>query len=419
MKKRISLRMLVALSILTLGSFVIVAFSILSAKYFINGMDVSMIETMKSIAIFAEPEDGMPFQLGEFTVATQWEDLPEEIKTHLQRPSNVDEQFVRKILQPSYLSPPQAAFFAMDIIVADKKKFVSVILTNKKVAMPQSGVDYFLMIFYTCIGALAVLVTFLFILQRRLTEPLQDLTNWAKSLTVEKSHDVIPDFGFSDLNSMAHIIQNSVISIENSLERERQFLSYASHELRTPISVTKSNITLIQRLFREEQPLEKQKKAADRIERAVNTMAQLTETLLWIHREEGRETEKYPINLGSLIQHICEDLRYIVASRDVSVKLDFDVDSIVLPETLCSIVISNLIRNAFQHTHHGSVDILQKGGIVIISNINTHKITPKQDLGFGLGLLLTEQLVARYGWGYDVEKRSNGRCVTLDLSKIN
>ncbi len=417
MKKRISLRMLIALSVLILGSVVIVAFSILSAKYFINGMDVSMMESMKSIARFAEPEDGMPVQLGEFTVTTRWEDLPEELQTHLQRPSSVDEPFVQKIIQPSYLSPPQAAFFAMDINIAGKQRYVSAILTKKEVVMPQSGIEYFQMIFYTCMGALAILVTILVVLQRRLTGPLRDLTNWAKLLTVDKCHDVLPDFGFSDLNSMAQIIQNSVISVEDSLKRERQFLSYASHELRTPISVTKSNIALLQRFFREEHPIEKQKKVADRIERAINTMTQLTETLLWIHREEGRETERHPTNVGSLIKNICEDLQYIVASRDVSVKLDVDGDSIVLPETLCSIVITNLIRNAFQHTHHGSVDIEQKGGIVIISNFNTHKSNPKQELGFGLGLRLTEQLVARYGWGYDVDKHDNGRCVTLDLSK--
>jgi len=172
--------MLVALSVLALGSVVIVAFSILSAKYFINGMDVSMMESMKSIASFTEPEDGMPVQLGEFTVATRWEDLPEELQTHLQRPSSVDEPFVHKIIQPSYLSPPQRALFAMDIIVAGKQKFVSVILTNKEVVMPQSGVEYFQMIFYTCVGALAILVTVLVIFQRRLTGPLRDLTNWAK-----------------------------------------------------------------------------------------------------------------------------------------------------------------------------------------------------------------------------------------------
>ncbi len=419
MKKRRSLQMLVALSVFILGSVFIVALSILSAKYFINGMDVSMMQSMKGIASFTEPEDGMPVQLGEFTVAARWEDLPEELQTHLQRPSSVDGAFVQKIIQPSYLSPPQRALFAMSINVAGKQKFVSVILSKKDVVMPQSGVEYFQMILYTCVGALIILVALLVILQNRLTGPLRDLANWAKTLTAKRSHDVLPDFGFSDLNSMAHIIQKSVSSVDESLERERQFLSYASHELSTPIAVIKSNIALIQRFFRENQPIEKQKIVADRIERAVNTMAQLTETLLWIHREKGRETEKHPTNVGSLITHICEDLQYIVESRDVSVKLDVDGDSIELPETLCSIVISNLIRNAFQHTHHGSVDISQKGGIVIISNINTDKITPKQDLGFGLGLLLTEQLVDRYGWGYDVEKHGNGRCVTLDLSKIN
>lgn len=409
--------MLVAFSILTSGSTIIVAFSILSAKYFINGMDVSMMESMISIATFAEPEDGIPVQIGEFTIATKWEDLPSELRNELSPPSIQDNQFVRHIIQPSYLAPPTSAHFAMEVDINGKHEFVSVSLKDKNVVMPRPGVEYLLTIFYTGISALFTLVALLFILQYRLKGPLRDLTNWAESLTIEKSHEPLPDFVFSDLNSMALIIQKSVMSVEESLARERQFLSFASHELRTPISVSKSNIALIQRLFKEEKPIEQQIKVANRIERAINTMAQLTETLLWIHREKGRETEKFPINIGALIKHICEDLNYIVSTREVSVKLDVDGDSIVLPETLSSIVISNLIRNAFQHTFCGCVEIEQKGGIVIISNTNIHCNSYSQELGFGLGLQLTEQLVSRYGWGYDVEERENGRRVTLDFLK--
>ncbi len=50
-----------------------------------------------------------------------------------------------------------------------------------------------------------------------------------------------------------------------------------------------------------------------------------------------------------------------------------------------------------------------------IVNQNREHIDSQDDLGFGLGLALTERLVERYGWTYDVEEKTNGRKVTLVL----
>jgi hypothetical protein len=62
------------------------------------------------------------------------------------------------------------------------------------------------------------------------------------------------------------------------------------------------------------------------------------------------------------------------------------------------IVICNLIRNAFQHTWRGKVCITQSGNNVEISNDMLEDNGAEPDLGFGLGLQLTEQLCAKLGW---------------------
>ncbi|VEL95361.1 signal transduction histidine kinase [Alteromonas sp. 76-1] len=416
MNERLSLRMLVTLGALVTGSVMIVAFSMLSAKYFVDGMDISMRESMESVAGLVTPEDGRPIQLNNFTVARRWEDLPEELRVHMGPLNSSEKKFVQKVIQPTYFKPPEAAFFAMSTDYQGDPRFVSIILADPKDVIPQPGLKYFQTIFFTCIGALAVFGLILTVLLRRLTGPLQNLSSWAKSLTTDNMQLAVPDFGFSDLNSMAQIIHTSMNSVEQSLLRERQFLSHASHELRTPISVIKSNITLMKRLLDEGQSLEKKQSVANRIVRAANTMAQLTETLLWINREEGRETEVYPINIGALIKNVTSDLQYLISQKAVSVTLNTEDNSLSLPETLCTIVVSNLIRNAFQHTHSGSVDIRQEGSVITITNVNEPISNSKTDLGFGVGLPLTEQLVERYGWRYEVREFENGRSVTLDFS---
>ncbi len=419
MKIRLSLRMMVVLGILVTGSVMIIAFSILSAKYFIDGLDISMRESMRNFAQLATPQDGEPVELSQFTVATRWEDLPSSIQTHLSPEFSENQKFVKKVIQPSYLSPPDAGYFAMQTDVDSEIRYVSIEFKRPVEVMPKPGVNYFQTIFYTCIGALAVFALVLIFLLRRTTGPMRDLLEWAQSLTHDKLYEPVPDFRFSDLNNMANIIHTSVSSVEQSVQRERQFLAHASHELRTPITVTKSNIALLRKLLEKAQPLNKQLDVCGRIERSANTMTQLTETILWLNREEGRHLELSSVKLSNLVSQICEELHYLIEHKAINVELSLDVHPVALPEALGRIVFTNLIRNAFQHTQEGTINIEQHGSTITIINQNRDNVSSRDDLGFGLGLALTERLVERYGWAYDVEESVNGRKVTLVLPYDN
>ncbi|MEF1230904.1 HAMP domain-containing sensor histidine kinase, partial [Vibrio fortis] len=190
---------------------------------------------------------------------------------------------------------------------------------------------------------------------------------------------------------------SSLSSVQESLEREQRFLGYASHELRTPIAVTRTNSELLRKMITKQLPAEKQLEVLDRIERAGFTMTDLTETLLWLNRQEGKSLPSYPVSLGKSIQQIVGELGYLLQGKSVEVTTTVDQTTLELPEGLCRIVISNLIRNAFQHTENGIVEIAQAGDTLSIVNRNTEPKIGRDDLGFGLGLELTQRLIAQYG----------------------
>ncbi|GDY24731.1 hypothetical protein AHAT_06210 [Agarivorans sp. Toyoura001] len=83
---------------------------------------------------------------------------------------------------------------------------------------------------------------------------------------------------------------------------------------------------------------------------------------------------------------------------------------------LCRIVISNLNRNAFQHTYSGEVKIEQQQEKLVIINHNLSDDTHNDDLSFGLGLELTERLMKQYGWYYLNHATTNGRRVEVHFS---
>ena len=99
----------------------------------------------------------------------------------------------------------------------------------------------------------------------------------------------------------------------------------------------------------------------------------------------------------------------------MTVVLNHQPQQIQVAATACRIVLSNLIRNAYQHTQSGTVYIEQIADSVMIRNVDQSKKTC-DDLGFGLGLKLTDKLVERFAWQYDVEVEETGHRVTVAFS---
>lgn len=95
MKIRPSLRIYVLMAILVTGVTTILVLSALSINYFISGMDVAMRGSMIAQAQQEVVKPGKPITNQEFTVATQWSDLPQGIQTYIEQ-SNVELNVISK-----------------------------------------------------------------------------------------------------------------------------------------------------------------------------------------------------------------------------------------------------------------------------------------------------------------------------------
>lgn len=92
--------------------------------------------------------------------------------------------------------------------------------------------------------------------------------------------------------------------------------------------------------------------------------------------------------------------------------INIDVENIIIniEATACHIVLTNLIRNAYQHTESGVVEITLQGSNVTIVNSNQHKkvvgvnkqSNEQAAMGYGLGLQLSEKIIKRHGWSYKI-----------------
>ncbi|ABZ77462.1 histidine kinase [Shewanella halifaxensis HAW-EB4] len=273
------------------------------------------------------------------------------------------------------------------------------------------------------IWVVSVIVTLLLVIVilacfRYLAKPIYRLNAWSKQLNSTDLNKPIPSFEYQELDRLAEQILNSLREVDSVYQRESQFLQYASHELRTPITVVKSNAALLEQLISPSNmpPLQ-------RIIRASNTMHHLTETLLWLTRKELAQPKACQFQLDSLINELVEEHDYLLNGKNVELQVRIAAQAVVLPQILVRIVAANLIRNAMQHIDEGVINIalgkeeltIENNGVILSDN------TPHgaNSDGFGLGLKLIHQISEQQGWSFSTSSKPQRYIASIGFSSKN
>ncbi len=250
---------------------------------------------------------------------------------------------------------------------------------------------------------------------RRLTQPMEALAHWADSLSLKDIGKPAPEFGFEELNQIASLQQAAFTRIANVLDKEQDFLRNASHELRTPIAVVKSNAELLTRVLTDK----KASTCVERITRAALNMQHMSETLLWLSRDDNQTLDKSEVDISELLRNLVSENQYLLQSKSVDVHMEIENIHMWVAATPCGIVLSNLIRNAFQYTAEGKIEISLYKSSVVIKNTNQHNQEVDHtgaDYGFGLGLNLVEKIVDKMNWKYENLDFQGGRNVMVDFA---
>jgi len=415
---------------LFLGVSMSITFSALTVNYLVEGMDSILRVTMAEVADTEGLEvlDGQPVKLLDYYVASRWQDLPAEAIDNFQIAPTKPFELKKYIIAGDLFSPPSAVHFVMMMERKDGQKLYiyKSHIADQLTRLSDGPHFHFLWIIAFGLSGILIFSLLLILVMRRVASPVEALRDWAKLLNAQSLQQPPPEFKYKELNTLAKIIHNSLNSVQESLDREHDFLRNASHELRTPIAVIRTNIELLNKINTKLPMSAKQQQVVERIERAGFTMSHLTETLLWLSRDESLSLTLEYVRLDKIIAQTVEDLSYLLRGKSVDVKLNTNEWQVELAATACRIVIANLVRNAFQHTESGTVIINQLEGQIVIQNSNDdidssseQLANSNNDLGFGLGIKLTDKLTARFNWPHDRLIESSGYKETVDFISQN
>ncbi|MGL6099976.1 MAG: histidine kinase dimerization/phospho-acceptor domain-containing protein [Fusobacteriaceae bacterium] len=187
-------------------------------------------------------------------------------------------------------------------------------------------------------------------------------------LQFSESVEIDRDDEIGDLSrSLEKMSRSLAISIENL----KSFVSTASHELRTPISIILTHTTaLLEGKIEEKNEI---KKYNSIILKEILEMRELTENLLTISKLDSPNygLRKEKINLLEIINNSVEKYDFLEMEKDLQIKINLEVkvEEREYDIKLLKLTFDNIIQNAFRYSpDRGKIDIFREECKLIIRN---------------------------------------------------
>lgn len=240
----------------------------------------------------------------------------------------------------------------------------------------------------------------------------EELVKWAEKTSQHFYQTSTPDFKFNEFNRIAECLNRSLTTNAALIDKEKRFLSHASHELRTPIATIRANIEIFEKM-----PIpEMAKSPLARLDRASINMQLITETLLWLARQSDCKLALSQVNVTQLLARLIDEQQYLIQGEEVEVIKSLGLNTLLsLPESPLMIVLNNLIRNAFQYTHQGWIKVSYSDNHIIIENKNAEHQNENTIDSFGLGLELTQRICQKLNWKLEISFQQGGVLARLQL----
>ena len=217
--------------------------------------------------------------------------------------------------------------------------------------------------------------------------------------------------------------------LQASEQAQRQFVSDASHELKTPLASIK---LLSDSILQNDMDAETMREFVADIGSEADRLTRMAQKLLTLTKAESvQDGEREVVDLSRIISQVFKMLIPLADQREIRLKCTMDKDCAVLTlEDDVYQIIFNLVENAIKYNHDGGqvhVRLLRRDEEVVVQVEDTgvgipadaldhiferfyrvDKARSRQAGGSGLGLSIVHDLVERNFGEIQVERREEG-----------
>jgi signal transduction histidine kinase len=245
-------------------------------------------------------------------------------------------------------------------------------------------------------------------LGRNTAKPLKQLAELVNGVAPENIPDKFAQqFPNNEIGILAQTLESAMAKINQNLLREKCFTRDVSHELRTPVAIIKNAVEV----YRNQHSAVNNNAVIDRISQASTQMEQTVTTLLTLAREEHTDVHKQDVKILPLIEQSIIDQHHLINDKQIEVEVNDNCDREIYAQSgMLTVLLDNLIGNAFQYTQEGKVTIEMINNTLIVADtgpgidqsisgvITDPAVKGSQSTGYGFGLSIVKRLCEHQRW---------------------
>ena len=267
-------------------------------------------------------------------------------------------------------------------------------------------------------------------LSRRALSPVDALVRTARAVSGTNLNSRLQKLETGDeLQRLSDTLNEMLDRIESAFLRITEFTADASHELRTPVSLIRTEAELALRRSRGE--TEYKESLRHILLEAERTTALIEQLLSLARADSGRETlHLHPVDLSRTLRSVVDGWQQVATIRNLQFSASLDVpDFFVLgDETLLRRLADILLDNAFKYTSspgsvHLSLEAKRESAVITVQDsgvgiaeeeqskiferfYRVDKARSRAQGGAGLGLAIAQWIVTQHRGSIGVGSRS-------------
>ena len=274
-----------------------------------------------------------------------------------------------------------------------------------------------ILIYAAIVACLGVVIVSLFI-ARSLVDPIVRLTGAMEEIGSEQLDRRLHWKRGDEIGRLAATFDAMLDRLQDAFARERQFISDASHEFKTPLTVINANAQLIRR-WGDRDPVVRAESLDAIVDESARLAAMVGGMLTLAKADSGDHFPKEPLALNPIVADVVGHARERAAQTGLDLRAELDpAGPYVFGDTpLIRQLVSNLVDNAIKFTQTGEI-------VVAVSHEPGSARITVADTGIGIAAETAERLFDRFFRGdpshsRTIEGTGLGLAIVRSIARIH
>lgn len=277
-------------------------------------------------------------------------------------------------------------------------------------------------------GFLIIETLGLYLLSRRALAPVRELSGRLKKIRLENLNEKInsPKTG-DEVEELIESFNNLMGRLNDTFSRERQFIGDVTHELKTPLSIIKSNNEVA---LTKDRDTEEYQRILNETVLDINKLSAMLNNILDLAWSEATPPKKITdaVNFSDLLEELSEVATEMAGVKEIKVRTNVEKNvSITAKKDKIFRAFLNILENAVKYTPSGgsiSITLTRMGSLAVCEICDSGIGIEEADLphvferfyrgsssskvqGSGLGLAIARAIITQHRGSISVVSQKN------------